>query len=814
MPRPRSSSPRDVALAAMLLGAALFFGWYVHRFYAIQAWLFWRYAAYSLSATACAVGCFGVGHAVVTRLLGRCLPFYAHVSVSFATGVYAFGVATFLLGVAQLYAAPLFALPLLFVAISARATWSYAFERWRRVRALRSRAPDLGRARLFDYALVGLGLLALGALYFIILTPENVAYDARWKHLALAEDFVVSGGIRRFPEGWTFATRPHFSTYLYTWAFLFPGNLFDRIEVAAHLEMALFAVTTWFSIPAIAKAVLPKQRLRWGIWATRFAFPGVFVYDSTLGCGADHVGAVFAGPIVLLTVLAWRRLELKYLVLLALQLAAAWLVKYTAVILLVVAPTIALGCRALWLLGQDLRSKRTVEALDLLRRCAIAVGAVALFSAPLWLKNAILYGDPLYPVLHAYFPSDPWFERADYAFEEGYLATRMWRPSRDLEGVKATLEALYTFSFVPNDWINHHKDVPVFGSLFTLLTPCLLLARGVPKRLWALVAVSHAALIPWYWLNHQDRYLQTLMPWMAAATAVMIVVLWRSHGRVVRVGVVALVGMQLVWGADAYFYQTQVFIGSPQKYVLGLLEAGYRGSRGNRFATQKPWPEIGSVIPEGSVVLLHDADRHLGLGHQAVMDLVPWQFGIDYGAQRTPAEVHDLLTEMRVTHIYWPRSRRYDTENLAADLMFLDFVHNRAELVTSFDHGHVARMPEARPDGPFDDATVAVTCAEPLSPGLYRAADLWVTSYGRGKEPYPAPRVAAANAYEATQLLPHAHFAVTEPRCLSALVGPEADAFDRAMRRRYGNRHNATFDIWVRRAEVPHRPHRALAVAD
>ena len=38
-------------------------------------------------------------------------------------------------------------------------------------------------------------------VYFLILSPDNAAYDARWKHIAVAETYAVEGGIRRFPEG-------------------------------------------------------------------------------------------------------------------------------------------------------------------------------------------------------------------------------------------------------------------------------------------------------------------------------------------------------------------------------------------------------------------------------------------------------------------------------------------------------------------------------------------------------------------------------------------------------------------------------------
>ncbi|MCA9625791.1 MAG: hypothetical protein KC731_42505, partial [Myxococcales bacterium] len=730
-------SPREAAVAIALVVAAIGFGRFVHRFYEIEAWLFWRLAFYWVASALWSGACFAVGHRIVRPRLR--LPFYAHAAVAFATGVLVFGVAVFVAGALSLYRAPLFlGLPAVFLLVGGRGPWRYLADRWRRLSRLRRRLPLTETA--FHLALVAFGLLGLGMLYFLILTPDNVAYDARWKHLALAEDFAITGGIRRFPEGWTFATRPHFASYLYTWAFLAPGRLFDHIEVAAHLEFVAFALTCWLGVPAVVRALLPKERIGWSVWAARFAFPGVFVYDSTLGCGADHIAAVFAAPVLVLLYRAWRDLDRGAILILALQLGAVVLVKYTAAILLATIPMAALGLRASWLIGRRARREGLGAARGPLTSLGLGLGLLLLVTTPLWLKNLLLYGDPLYPVLHAHFDSRPWMDRASYAFEQGYLAMRMWRPSRDLAGVKATLASLYEFSFYPNDWINHHGEVPVFGSLFTLLIPALLITRRRPWRLWGAVALVELALLPWYWLNHQDRYLQAFMPWMAGATAAMVIVLWRHHGRLVKAAVVGLVALQIVWGGDAYFFQTQVFIGSPQKWTLGLLEGGYRGSRERRFETQAPWPELGAVLPEGARVVLHDADRHLGLGRQAVMDVVPWQFGIDYGAQKTPAEMHALFASVGATHVFWPPSRRYGTENLAADLMFFDFVHNRAVDRRDFEFGTLVRISDQPDTRAFDDSTLAITCGEPLATGLYRAHDFWITSYGAGEQPYPKPR--------------------------------------------------------------------------
>ena len=43
-----------------------------------------------------------------------------------------------------------------------------------------------------------------------------------WYHLGLAEQYVVHGGVVRFPEAPAVATVSHLATWLYTWALLMP----------------------------------------------------------------------------------------------------------------------------------------------------------------------------------------------------------------------------------------------------------------------------------------------------------------------------------------------------------------------------------------------------------------------------------------------------------------------------------------------------------------------------------------------------------------------------------------------------------------
>ncbi|MGB5375088.1 MAG: hypothetical protein WBN15_14980, partial [Polyangiales bacterium] len=99
-----------------------------------------------------------------------------------------------------------FALPLLMVAAGAiplaRLVRHYT-------RHVRNRSCS-GTARTPLHALIlAFGLLVLAMIYFKILTPENAAFDSRWQHLALAEQYAHVGFIPRFGEGWTIATNPH-----------------------------------------------------------------------------------------------------------------------------------------------------------------------------------------------------------------------------------------------------------------------------------------------------------------------------------------------------------------------------------------------------------------------------------------------------------------------------------------------------------------------------------------------------------------------------------------------------------------------------
>jgi len=775
----------------MLLGALGVFASVLNKSYAIEEWLFWHYASYWVACAVWLAGVLGVGHLTVTRGFGLRLPLHEATVLALAVGLFAFELVMLLLGVAHGFQMPAFFLvPFLFLAGGApslRELW----RGWRGV--FRRQRPPLGVVGL---AAIGFGLIVFAMIYFAMLSPENVQFDSRWKHMSLAEDWVAWGGLRRKDEGWLFAARPHITSLLYSWAFLLPGaRLFDKMLLCAHLELVIFLVTTLIGIPALVRRLVPKADPR-VVWVARFLFPGVLLYDSSLSAGADHIGALYGIPAALLLFRAWRKLELRPTLLLAVVLAAAAQVKETIALAILPFPLLAVIVRAKWLFIQRLRGKATAEELRNAWRTPLLAAAVGLaLTAPLWLENLIWYGDPLYPNLNKLFTPHPFSPDAAYRFRWGYQDEQLWSPSRDLDGLRETLEALVKFSFEPHDWKRFHHAVPVFGSLFTLLLVSLPFSR-ISRRGWALIAWIHLAIFAWFSVHHQDRYLQGVMPLMAGATAMLLLAVWQNQPWFVRTGLGALVGLQIVWGGDVYFFQTHAMARSPLKKSIDLLSAGFEKKHDARFAIQNTYQSIGKLLPPGSRVLLHETNINLGTGATTVLDNPGWQYAIEYGSLESPAAVFKLLKSLGVTHVYSRPEKTKGKDSLAGDIRFLDFVRRRAQKSTSVAGGVLVELKDP-PSGPVDDTVAVLSCGDDYQPGQYEVRDLSTPPFGPRMSKLPAPRKPASIPEDAASLIGESEFVVVDPHCFDGSVPGLRDSHTLLTKRARSSK-MAAYEIWGR----------------
>jgi hypothetical protein len=297
-------------------------------------------------------------------------------------------------------------------------------------------------------------------------------------------------------------------------------------------------------------------------------------------------------------------------------------------------------------------------------------GAVLVLSGPYWLKNWIAYGDPMYPLLHNFVGSHPFHPGAARLLEQAYWVPRFELSGTTAEKWRETAKALVTFSFVPHDWSSFHGDKPVFGSLFTLTLPVLLFLRRT-RRVWLLVVAVHLGLVVWFVTSHQDRFLQALVPWMAAATAAILTLAWRQ-GRLVRTAVAALVGVQIVWGGDVYFFRTHPMVNdSPIRAVADHIAAGHRGDYGRRFVIFADNQQLGRALPANAVLLMHRERNRNGIVAPTVVDEPGWQGAIDYVSLGSGERTLALWQRLGINHVAWnPDLGDMSPEELAREAVF------------------------------------------------------------------------------------------------------------------------------------------------
>ena len=674
-----------------LAGTALFLK-EMNGHYPIRQWLFWTYAEAWLCTLVFGAACLCAGDRLLSWALAP-LPFppwRERLLLSFAVGVFVFQAGVFVVGLfGGLGPVFFFAWPLGLIAFGIEPL----VRRARRVGRLLPHARRVAMSPSWwgGVALVfGLGGVAL--LYINILTPGNVAYDSRWYHLAIAEHYAAAGAVTRFPEGWFCATYPHLASLLYTWALLLPGaDLVLHIETAAHIEFLLF-LATLSGIALLVRWCTAAGSVRTrNAWAAIFLFPGIFLYDSTLSVAADHVLA-FWGPVLFLLL---RRLLRQWrpslAVLVGMVMAAAIMTKYQAVSLILVPSLVVLVSGVRRMLVRRPARLGVASALGI--PALVALSAL-LLSTPLWLKNWVWHGDPIYPMLHTVFPAHPWVPGTD---PDKLLQIAGWTPQGPfLDRVRETLKATMTFSFVAHDWWNHHGARPIFGSLFTLSLP-LLLFVGPRRRVAGLAAATLVGIAIWYWTYHQDRYLQALVPWMAAVAGAALAMVWAA-GWPGRLAATALIAAQVVWGGDVYTIPTHGMLQTqPARMVLDLFSSGWRKDWAARKQSHIEYAPVAPLLPKGAVVLIHERMLRFGTGARVVVDMPGTQGGISYATLGSPRKVWQHLRSYGVTHVLWARSSTQNYQTSVDDLVFFEFVEkhttNQVDTAAGFVLGALSPTP-------------------------------------------------------------------------------------------------------------------------
>lgn len=797
MRSPAAGRVRHMGSLLVLLGATAQFAYFVDGQYAIRDWLFWILAQAWVLAGVFALACLSTGFVLTRWLLGKWLRSGELLTLAMPMGIFAFSVLMFVLGLAGLYGPTLFALlPISMIAVGARPLFGHARRLARHRLAFRRRNPSPP----WTILAWGFGLIVLGMAYFLILSPANISFDARWKHLAIAEHYGTQGFVGPFLEGWTPGTAPHLPSFLYAWAFMIRpwGDLFGQLSLVAHMEFVIF-LSTLVGIGALVRRLVPGADPRW-VWVVRFLFPGMLLYDSNLSAGTDHIAAVFAIPIFLVTMRVWRDMRVRDSVVLAVMISGAILTKYSSAFSMLLFPVLAVTLRAVvsgWRsLGGEGPQPRRYAWLQAPFAC---LGAGLALTSTHWLKNWIWYGSPLYPAGANLFPVRPWTPDAADVFRYGYLA-QLWRPPVSWEGLVSSVKVLFTFSFIPHNYPHFHKTFPVFGSLFTLALLCLPFVRA-SRWLWSLFASVHLGVFTWFWIHHQDRHLQSLMPLMAAATAAVMTLLWRQ-GKAVRAALLLAIGLQVVWGGDVWFFPTHNMAKTPIVASAELVASGFTKKPEQRLRTFTSIAKVRDALPRDAKLLLHDINPHVGIGVPSIKDTKGWQGAISYGHLRTPGAIYDKFRELGVTHLLWTTNSR-GSDSLAADVAFYHFAERHTKNRSRHGRYILAEMPSERPEDAIPGPVLLLGCGKHYENGLYELESLTIPAYGGSPPDWPAPSLPLGASEPGIELLPLASFVLLEKSCASTPTGLDRSFQRVAIRNRRGRNPYAFYrrdgwEIWQR----------------
>lgn len=746
---------RPTLAAVLLLGAA----WPVWKAFEAQrplnSWYFPRLATTWALVLLFALSCLVIGVRLVRWLTGP-VPRDGFWALSFSTGVLVYGACMGVAGHLGLLSPMLFGLlPLGLLGVG----WGAFSEEAVAARGRWRLQPPLSAAE----ALLGAaGVVGLLLAFIPVLAPENVNFDARWYHLVIAERYALDGAITASAEGNHLLAGPHLASLLYTWAFLRDGTAtFERVLLANHLEVACF-IGTLALVPPLARALSPRnagasQRMA---WVALFLFPSLYIYDTGLMAGADHVAALWAPAAVLTFFQARERGDDRSWALFGVCLGALALAKYTSIILL--APLILLVVAgAIPLVAFRAR-------LGAQFRGPLVAGGVSLAVTSLhWLRNLVFYGNPVYPLAARLFPdTTPW--TPDSAAWQQWYSRELFVPSdaRLWSRVQELGDALWGYHLDLYTWRDFTAGLPVFGSLYAVSLVLLPFVRGA-RRLWAITLVVHVGVLIWFTLAHQMRYLILLVPLMAASCAVLAAEAWRWRSWTIRVALALVVGLQLVGAGDAPFAPTHRTNGkvSPLGRAISFLGRGIAEENDARFRLFKELEEIGAALPPKAVLLVHSSQATLGLNRVTVTDAPGIQYGLDYAALGSVRAVHARLAEMGVTHVT-SVDNVAQADSVAGELLFRALMLTATEPDRKLVHAWTLAELVAEPPVEPSHRVLYLGCGGSYASGLYELTDLSSPVTPSSVDPVlPPPRETG----EPLTLLPKVNYVVQEDGCPAAL---------------------------------------------
>jgi hypothetical protein len=683
--------------------------------YPLPLWLAWQLGLVWGAVLLFSAACASFGYWFVFRVLRlRTLPALQSALFAMSIGVVAFIFAMYIGGALALYG-PTFSLllPGGMLAVGAEDGVRLA----RRVLA-DNRAR---RTSAWTTLLSAAGVVCISVVYLGAMTPDALNYDSTWYHLVVAEEYARAGRIVPFLADYN-CNYPQLTGLINAWGWTLPGLHHHPAlcwMFALHSEVGLF-LWTLLGVGAGIDALVAPCKPR-SAWVSFFLFPAIFVYDHNIGGAADHNCAFFAIPILLATLRLSASFAFADAALLGITCAGALLAKYQAVYLIAPVTAIVGVCwlrRLLEHVPQDWRTYGPPRiALRQLLWAPLWTAAFGLiFVAPHFIRLWVFYHNPVYPFMQDVFRgSTPTLPNAAYMFER-VTTEANYRPSGTfIDKLWHASKLFVTFSFHPH--YSFTRSIPMFGSLFTLLLPTVILVPK-PKRIFLSAVLATGAILMWGLTYNVDRNLQVFAPIMACTTGALIFECFRL-GWAARIGVTALVALQVVWGADALVYSEHDRIRS----AFDLIRGGFEGRADSRFDGYRgAYISVGEHLPRDARVLLHTSHLSLGIDRTVYLDWHGYQGLIGYDALHTPGELDHYYRSLGITHLLYDVNSGFSAASKQEEVLWHALLE-RAVPMGQFGGLRLFALPK-QPLAREDPYTVADVGMRGYQDGIYRIESL------------------------------------------------------------------------------------------
>ena len=729
-----------MAVALLCVGACVLYAGILNDVLQFDRWIVWSIAPLWLYNAVLFLS-FIIGGMPLAKLLRLKCPPADYLLFSMALGLIEFYLGMYLLGTLRLFNLT-GAIALSVVLLASGAHLFVLFlrreytARSERNFSLRDGGP------LLSVLMVGAGAIGLALVYFPLLTPAPLNYDAVWCHLTVAQDYAREGRIVPFTSDYA-RNVPQLAPIIHTWGWLMPlKTMNERWMMPLHTEFFMF-VAMLLGVVAIVQYLLDDARVR-GTWTVFVLFPAIYIYDCSIGGAADHFLAFFAAPLFLASARATQSLQKRYLILVGLMAGGALSTKYQGIYLVTGSGVILAGAylkiasRLAWTKWKKQSSSQVADTFtgspptvkDMALAPLIVVVASIVIVGPHFARNWIFYGNPIYPFGQDWIASRPTLPNATSLIDTFFKYRHPGAEAPLGERLATALRLVFTFSFEPH--YSFTKNWPSFGSIFTLLLPVIPFVKK-PGRLFLGAVAALVSVFTWAMVMQVDRNLQIIAPLMIAVGAALIVRVWEMSTWT-RVAIVPVIALQLVWGADAPFLSQDGFIHQSMRRVRNAYDGV---TSPQPLPTRINYVPINAHIPKEGEVLFHYEHRTLGIERSVILDWPGFQGLISYDGIFGPRALQKYYLDRNIlTVVDQPNSR--PSWSMKDEIIFADFArrlqnkHSAGFRVSSVPRELFADDPE-----PYLVATLGLS-SQGYADGIYSIKDMSpYTKHIHGGAPRP-----------------------------------------------------------------------------